>query len=315
MVNGPHGAGVTGASRRRVRAQARPLLAVGFFVVATMAAACGGGGDAASKDSIYIGGIPDQEVSVLEQRFNGVADYLTEQLDIPVEYVASTDYAALVTAFTNGDVPLAWFGGLTGVQARLEVEGAEAIVQRPVDQEFTSVFIVGPGVEANSLADLAGLTFTFGSETSTSGHLMPRYFLVQAGVDPETDFDGGPGYSGSHDKTWQLVESGSYQAGALNSTVWDRAVDEGAVDTSKVRVIETTQPYYDYHWVANPLLDEKYGDGTIGAIKAAFLAMGDDPDMKDVLDLFDAEGFIETQNSNYDAIEDVARQLGLIEGQ
>lgn len=283
------------------------LISITLFTVS----ACGSGSDA---PTLVIGGIPDQNVSVLEERFGGIAERLEGALGFDVEYRPSTDYAALVTAFGNGDVGLGWFGGLTGVQARLAAPGAEAIVQRPVDEEFTSVFIVGTDVEATSLADLSGKTFTFGSESSTSGHLMPRYFLREAGITPEEDFEGQPGYSGSHDTTWQLVESGSYEAGALNSTVWERAVAQGQVDTSLVRVLTYTDTYWDYHWVAHPDLDETYGEGTTERITEALVAMSvTDPDDAELLDLFQAERFIETENSNYDAIEQVARDLGLIE--
>lgn len=282
-------------------------------VAALVATACGGGA-AGSQETLLIGGIPDQELSVLEERFGGIADHLAAELGIPVRYAPSTSYAALVTAFDNGDVQLAWFGGLTGVQARLAVDGASAVAQRPIDTEFRSVFIVGPGVEGDSLEDLAGLTFTFGSENSTSGHLMPRSFLLEAGIDPETDFDGRPSFSGSHDKTWKLVEAGSFQAGALNAAVWERAVEEGQVDTSRVRVVHTTPPYVDYHWVVHPVVDERYGAGTADRIRQALLTMHDQESesVRRVLELFQTDRFIPTEDSNYRAIEEVARRLGLL---
>ena len=308
------GSGVTGSRIQSTTSPTRLMFAVGVLVGAVLLlTGCSGGGGAPDKP-LYVGGIPDQDVSVLEARFNGMADYLSAQLHLDVRYVPSTDYAALVTAFESGDILVGWFGGLTGVQARLAVDGAQAIAQRPIDAEFQSVFIVGSDVEATGLADLAGKTFTFGSESSTSGHLMPRFFLTEAGVDPDTDLDGAPGYSGSHDKTWQLVEAGAYQAGALNIAVWDRAVADGQVDTSRVRVLEVTPPYYDYHWVVNPLIDERYGDGTIEALTAALLGMGDDPAAAEVLENFQADSFIATTNANYDSIEQVARSLGLIDG-
>ena len=263
---------------------------------------------------LYIGGIPDQDVAILEETFNGVASYLSEELDIPVEYRPSIEYAPLVTAFRNGDIKLAWFGGLTGVQARLAAPGSEAIAQRPIDTGFTSVFITGANVQANSLEDLSGTSFTFGSVSSTSGHLMPRYYLMQAGIDPTTDFRGQPNFSGSHDTTWQLVEAGSFEAGALSSAVWERAVAQGQVDTAKVRVLLETEPYWDYHWVIHPGVDEVYGEGTAQRIEEALLAMStSDTAQARTLELFQTDRFIETVNGNYDAIESVARQLGMIE--
>jgi len=257
--------------------------------------------------------IPDQDVARLV-RMNGlVAEYLSEKLGIKVEYVPSVYYAAVVTAFEKSDIQLAWFGGLTGVQARLAAPGAEAIAQRQRDAQFHSVFIVQRGLPVEKLGDLIGLTFTFGSESSTSGHLMPRYFLVQAGIDPEKDFQGGSNYSGSHDTTWKLVESGAFQAGALSEAVWEKAIREDRVDLSKVRLFYTTAPYYDYSWVIRGDVDQTLGAGAKEGIKEALLSMQNDPLGKEILELYAAERFIETENENYNAIEEVARELGLVE--
>lgn len=291
-----------------------PVLSVSFrfLAVALLILAAIGCGSSA-KPTLLIGGIPDEEVSILETRFGGVARYLSRETGLDVKYQPSISYAALVTAFEHGDVGLAWFGGLTGVQARLAAPGAEAIAQRPRDQEFRSVFIVDKGVTAASLAELRGLSFTFGSESSTSGHLMPRYFMVQAGIDPERDLKGKPSYSGSHDKTWKLVEAGTFDAGVLNQAVWDRAVEHGQVDTTKVEAIYVTPPYFDYHWIVGPGVDKVYGNGTAARIKRALLSMnGTDADISRTLQLFQTGSFIETSNENYAAIESTARTLGLI---
>ena len=191
--------------------------------------------------------------------------------------------------------------------------GANALLQRRIDTEFHSVIVVRSGVDAASLADLADKSFTFGSESSTSGHLMPRWYLTQAGIDAETDFRGPPSYSGSHDTTWKLVESGSFDAGALNAAVWERAVREGTVDTTKVRVLENVGPYYDYHWVGHPQIDAVYGNGTTEKIRTALRAMDPSvPEEKTLLDLFETDSFIDTENGNYQAIEETARELDLI---
>lgn len=291
-----------------------PRLIALLAALALLTTGCGGtGGD--QPEPLLLGGIPDQDVAVLEERFGGLAEYLSAEVGIPVRYQPATDYAAVVTAFANGDIKLGWFGGLTGVQARLETPGAQAVAQRPIDKEFRSVFVVRADDPATDLAGLAGHSFTFGSESSTSGHLMPRSFLTEAGIDPDTDFNGRPGYSGSHDKTWKLVEAGSFQAGVLNESVWDRAVAQGQVDTTKVRELQRTPPYVDYHWVVHPEIDEEYGAGTTARIVDALLRMdragGEAPR---ILELFEDTAFVETQNSNYDKIEQVARSLGLIRG-
>lgn len=261
------------------------------------------------KPVLKIGAIPDQNASDLNRSFSAMAKYLSEETGLDVEYVPSVDYAALITAFQRGEILLGWFGGLTGVQVRNVVPEAEAIVQRPRDAEFHSVFIAQKDLPVNSLKDLKGKNFTFGSESSTSGHLMPRFFMDEAGINPDKDLDGMPNYSGSHDKTYKLVESGAYQTGALNEAVWEEAVKEGKVDVNKVKVFYTTPPYYDYHWVVGNV-DEVYGAGTKEKLKQALLSMG--PEQKDILDLFATDKFIETKNENYAAIEKVAKQLGII---
>ena len=317
LLRAPHAIGMSGA---RVATEAtelfhRTAIVLSLPIVlllATVSATCGSGGDA-EKPTLYIGGIPDQNTSLLVRRFGDLADYLSVRLGVKVEYVPSIHYAAVVTGFKTGDVHLAWYGGLTGVQARNAVPGAIAIAQRPRDERFRSVFIVGGNVYAESLGDLKGLTFTFGSESSTSGHLMPRHFLVQAGVDADRDFRGLPNFSGSHDRTWKLVESGAYRAGALSEAVWSSAVEEGRVDLEKVRLLLTTGPYYDYNWTVRPDLDRAFGDGFTGRLRDALLTMSDDPDQRGLLEAFQTDSFIATANENYAAIEDVARRLGMIQ--
>ncbi len=259
------------------------------------------------KQVLKIGAIPDQEVSLLNTNMEHMAEYLSEKTGMEVEYVPTVDYASLVTGFERGDINLAWFGGLTGVQAMNLVKGTEAIAQRPRDEKFHSVFIAQKGLNLEKLEDLKGKSFTFGSESSTSGHLMPRYFLTEAGIDPEKDLSGVPNYSGSHDKTYSLVESGAFQAGALNEAVWEKALEENKVDLTKIDVFYTTPDYYDYHWGINS------DDVTVAKVKEALLSMDQgDANAKSVLEFFQTDKFIETKNENYEKIEEVAKKLGLV---
>jgi phosphonate transport system substrate-binding protein len=251
---------------------------------------------------------------LLEERFGSVAEHLSNELDIDVAYVPVTDYATLVTAFKNGDITLAWFGGLTGLQALSFTPDAIPIVQRPRDREFTSVFIVGTDSTATSLVDLKGETFTFGSTNSTSGHLMPRSFLLDAGVDPDVDFKGVPNYSGSHDLTWKLVECGSFEAGALNSAVWDRAIAEGRVDLSKVKAIYETPEYVDYNWVAHPDIETRWNAGTTAKIKSVLLDISAESELeKRILEMFETDSFVEVNPSDYAGLEQIARSLNMLQ--
>lgn len=273
---------------------------------------------AAQPQTFVISAIPDQDPEKLNRLYGKVSDYLKEQLGVQVVYKPVTDYAAVVNAFRTGDVDMAWFGGLTGVQARLQVDGAQAIIQRDIDANFHSVFIanaaagIQPFDDISGLTALKGRTFTFGSESSTSGRLMPQFFMNKAGV-ALSDLKGEPGFSGSHDKTIKLVEAGTYEAGALNEQVWKSRLAAGEVDTNKVIVIWRTPAYYDYHWVVRPDAEQKFGAGFIQRVKQAFLALdAANPAHKEILDLFGAQKFIETKNENYADIEAVARQIGKI---
>lgn len=294
------------------------FLPVAVFAVGLPASACSGDGRDGAAGAFAIGAIPDQDPERLQRLYGKLAAYLEGKLGVPVRYRPVTDYAGAVTAFRVGDLDMVWFGGLTGVQARLQVEGAEAILQREIDESFRSVFIAhaGSGLEsveeADGLRRLKGRTFTFGSESSTSGRLMPQYFLRQAGVEL-SDFRGEPGFSGSHDKTLKLVEAGSYQVGALNGQVWRSRVAEGSVDTSRVKAIWWTPPYHDYHWVIRPEVRERYGDDFVERARRAFLALDAGvPEEKEILDLFGAERFISTENGNYRRIEEIGREIGKI---
>ncbi len=272
----------------------------------------------ADGEVLRVGAIPDQDVDKLNRTYGLVSDYLSDQLGVPVEYVPVTEYSAAVGQFRTGDLDLVWFGGLTGVQARLETDGAVVIAQRDIDPEFQSVFIGNTDAglaevsEVAGLSEFAGTRFTFGSESSTSGRLMPQYFLDEAGVEPD-GFDGEPGFSGSHDKTIDLVEAGTFQAGALNKAVWESRVAEGTVDDSKVVKLFDTPTYHDYHWVGHPTIDERFGDGFTDSIREALLGLdAADPDQAEILDLFSAGSFIDSDASNYAEIEQIGRKLGLI---
>jgi phosphonate transport system substrate-binding protein len=227
-------------------------------------------------------------------------------------YRPVTDYTASVTAFKVGELDMVWYGGLTGVQARIQVPGAHAIAQRDIDEQFHSVFIVNKSSDIQDLAGLKGHTFTFGSESSTSGRLMPQFFLDKAGVKLD-DFKGKHGFSGSHDKTIKLVAAGAYEAGALNEQVWKTYVKNSAPELDQVRPIWTSPAYHDYHWVLHPAAAKRYGADFADKVRAALLKLdASNPEHKAVLDLFGATRFIPTDDANYGQIEAVGRQIGMI---
>jgi len=258
--------------------------------------------------------IPDQDETMLKTRFGKVADYFSKQLSVPVQYIPVKSYQAAVTAFRNGQVQLAWFGGLTGVQARMLVPGAQAIAQGVEDKAFKSYFIAhaSTGLRRDSkLPDsVAGMTFTFGSKDSTSGRLMPEFYLRERfGKTPEEVFRR-VGFSGDHSRTIALVQSGAFQIGVVNYAVWSQEQEEGNIDISKVSVIWETPEYPDYNWTIRGDVDRRFGPGFTEKVTKAILGMKD----PELLKTFPREtGFIPAKNDDYGPIEAVGKQIGLLE--
>ena len=261
-----------------------------------------------AQQVLRITAIPDESPTELARKAVPLVKYLEGKLGMKVEFTPVTDYAAAVEALANRKVDLAWFGGFTFVQAQMRSGGKVIpIVQREEDTKFRSVFITSdPAIK--QLADLKGKDVSFGSQSSTSGHLMPRSFLLQAGVDPDKDFKR-VAYSGAHDATIAAVTAGKVQAGALNISVWEKFVADKKVDTSKVFAFYTTPTYYDYNWTVHAdmpvALREK--------LSQAFLSLSrDDAVGKEILDLQRATRFVPTQAANYKGIETAARNAGLL---
>lgn len=257
--------------------------------------------------------IPDHDKVALEAKYAPVAQYLSDTLGVPCEYVASTDYDASVRMFENGDVLLAWFGGLTGVQARHQVDGARAIAQGKEDPHFRSYFIAhqSTGLMRSEAfpKEMAGKSFTFGSNQSTSGRLMPEFFIRQeTGQAPEEFFGQKPGFSGAHDATIELVNSGQVEVGAVNYLTYDDWAAKPESDTDTCRIIWETPPYADYNFTAHPDLEKAFGSGFIDALQEALISMNDEL----VQSAFDRETLIPASNADFAQIEEVAQDLGFI---
>ncbi len=252
--------------------------------------------------------IPDESPTELARKAAPLMKYLEAKLGMKVEFTPVTDYAASVEALVNKKVDLAWFGGFTFVQANVRSGGKVIpLVQREEDEKFKSVFITSdPAIK--TLADLKGKDVSFGSQSSTSGHLMPRSFLLQSGLNPEKDFKR-VAYSGAHDATIAAVASGKVQAGALNISVWDKFVADKKVDTEKVKVFFTTPPYFDYNWTVHADMPaatrQKLADALTSLSRAT-------PEGKEILELQRATRFVPTKPENYKGIEAAARSAELL---
>ncbi|ADP97492.1 phosphonate ABC transporter, periplasmic phosphonate-binding protein [Marinobacter adhaerens HP15] len=270
----------------------------------------------ATAETFVFTAIPDEDETKLVERFKGVADYLSQELDVEVRYIPVKSYAAAVSAFRNNQVQLAWFGGLSGVQARRLVPGSEAIAQGVEDEAFQTYFIantstgIEPADELSALEDnLKDKTFTFGSKGSTSGRLMPEFYIRDVfGAQPD-DFFSRVGFSGNHTRTLRLVEAGTYQVGALNFQVWEKELADGNIDTDAVQVIWETPPYPDYQWTIRGDVNERFGDGFKERVTEALLNLDDQA----LLESFPRSGFIPASNDDYEPIRKTAEEIGILD--
>ena len=259
-------------------------------------------------------GIPDQDESRLVERFGKVAAYLEAKLGVPVRYIPVKSYPAAVTAFTNGQVQLAWFGGFTGVQARKAVPGAQAIAQGAEDAAFKTYLIANAatGLKPDKTfpKDIAGKTFTFGARASTSGRLMPEYFIRQAfpGQSPEQVF-ARVGFSGDHSRTIQLVQSGAFAVGAVDYSVWDLDAKAGKVDRQAVSVIWESPAFPDYQWTVRGDVEQTYGAGFTERLRGALVGITDPA----ILEPFGRSKFIPVTNAAYEPLVAVGRSTGLLD--
>jgi len=261
-----------------------------------------------AQQVLRVSAIPDEAPTELQRKFKPLGEYLQSKIGMPVEFTPVTDYAAAVEALVSNKVDMVWFGGFTFVQAKVRSNNQVIpLVQREEDEKFRSVFITTDKT-INTLQDLKGKTFTFGSESSTSGHLMPRSFLLAAKINPEVDMKR-IAFSGAHDATVAAVSGGKVDAGALNISVWEKLLNEKKFDTSQVRVFFTTPGYYDYNWTVHADMPAELRR----KLSDAFLALDKNNEQgKIILDLQRATKFIPTKAENYAAIEAAARSAGLL---
>ncbi len=262
-----------------------------------------------AQQVLRVTAIPDESPTELARKFEPLGKYLESRLGMKIEWTPVTDYAAAVETLANRKVDLAWFGGFTFVQSSVRSGGKTIpLVQREEDTVFKSVFIASKDSGINSLQDLKGKTLSFGSQSSTSGHLMPRSFLLAAKIDPDKDLKR-VSFSGAHDATIAAVASGKVDAGALNISVWNKFVEDKKVDPAQVKVIYTTPPYFDYNWSVHADMPTALRD----KITQAFLDLSPaTPQGAEILKLQRAAKFVPTQVENYNGIKSAAENAGLL---
>ena len=267
----------------------------------------------AHAETFVFTAIPDEDESRLRSRFDKVATYLSKKLSVEVRYVPVKSYAAAVTAFRNNQVQMAWFGGLSGVRARHLVAGSEAIAQGYEDQYFITYFIAhattGLKLGKTFPDGIKGKTFTFGSKGSTSGRLMPEFYIRQKLNGSPNEVFKRVGFSGDHSRTIALVQSGAYEVGAVNFKVWENEMKAGRIDPSKISIIWKTPTYPDYQWSIRGDVGKKFGVGFKALVTKTLLELKD----PDLLASFPRKGFVPASNDDYKPIFDVGKSIGLID--
>ena len=266
--------------------------------------------------ALVITAIPDEKISDQEARFQALRDHLAEELGVPVKFSISATYEAAVERFRNGEVHLVWFGGLTGVQARSSVPGARAIAQGDVDPSYKSYFIAheSTGITRSDhfpAEAIRDLTFTFGSRSSTSGRLMPSYFIEQeTGKKPIDFFSKTIQFqdTGGHDATARAVASGAVQVGVLSYKKYESMVKNGDISASDAPIIWVTPPYADYNLTAHPDIDQLFGAGSIDRLQKVLVETTDPA----VLSAFNRDDLIPAENEDFEKIAQVAKELGLL---
>jgi phosphonate transport system substrate-binding protein len=273
-----------------------------LIVLALCLAGCG----TKPAQPLRVSMIPTTDPSKALRDMQPLTEYLSKRTGAKVEMTIPTNYAAVVEALVNDQVDVAHLGGFTYVQARQRA-GVLPLAQRERDRNFHSFFVTQASSTIQTLTDLNGRSLAFGDVNSTSGHLMPEYFLREAKVDPELIRKAI--YTGGHDATLLAVANGKVDAGALDETVFQRLTSTGKVDPAKVRVFYTTPPFVDYVWVARKGIDPKVGD----AVKQAFLALDPgDPQQKQILDALSATRYLVAEDQSYEKLRAAARQAGLL---
>ncbi len=286
----------------------RDFMASSVAVLALLGAgALAGGCSEESSSVLRVGVLPDQSKESLRRRYKPLFDYIAKEAGIRYELVIPDSYGHLVALFEAGEIEIAYFGGFTFVKTQ-KTASARPLVMRDVDREFKSVFLVPTDSAAASIHDLEGRSFSFGSRLSTSGHLMPRHFLTEQGINPEAFFSRVT-YSGAHDKTAHSVQNGETDCGVLNGEIAGRMFENGALDPRRVKILWQTPPYADYVWTIRGDVDKKAHI----RIRGAFLSLRyDQPAHRKILEMIGAKAFLPARADNFSGVRRVAESLKLL---
>lgn len=282
------------------------LITAAVVVLAGCGGGGGGGGSASGDEPLRVGLIPNENPEEVEAQYQLLEDYLREEIGREVELSVPTTYNAVVEAMVSGELDLAYFGGLTYVQARQRADVRPLFTEVNPETgttKYRSVIIVPADSDVRNVEDLEGEDFAFGSVSSTSGSLYPSIMLKGAGVDYRKDL-GEVIYTGGHDTTAQAVANGRVAAGGLEDRILNDLLEEGIIEKNRVRVIEESDPVEGYPWVVRDDLP----DEDQRALTDAYLNI-EDPEL---LDLLRAEDYEKVRAEDYDYVEEQARRLDLL---
>ncbi len=255
---------------------------------------------------LKIGILPDESKTVLLKRYTPLFEHLSSELGIPYELKIPANYEALNDLFNDGAVDLAYFGGYTFIRAH-RTSNAVPLVMRDIDTRFTSYFFSRVDITAKGITDYKGKRFSFGSRFSTSGHLMPRFFLQEKKIVPESFFSE-VRYSGSHDETTKLVNDGIVDIGVANSKIIDTMIVDGRLSEDKIQILWETPPYPDYVWAVQPTISESVRT----RLRDAFLSLSPANKAHSViLTGVDAGGFLPASSDDFTMLEKISDQMNL----
>ena len=257
---------------------------------------------------IRVGVLPDEAHERLSSRRLPLLDYLSSQLRIPCELISADSYEDLLQRFSDNEIELAYFGGLTFLKAH-HADGAIPLVMRDVDRDFSSYFLVRSESDARELTDCRRMTLSFGDELSTSGHLMPRHFLLEESITPEAFF-AEVAYSGAHDATVLHVRDGLADVGVANAKVVDQMYADGIVQRNDIRVLWETPPYVDYVWAVQARLTPSLRR----RIRNAFLSLSmANSEQNAILEREQARSFLPATLGDFRELTSIAIKLGLLD--
>lgn len=253
---------------------------------------------------LRIGILPDEDKQKLLNRYTPLFKYLSEEIGIPYELTIPESYDELLNLFNAKKIDLAYFGGFTFMKAHL-LSNAVPLVVRDIDTRFTSYFLIHGDSSAKKISEFKGKTLSFGSRLSTSGHLMPRYFLKEQNIVPEKFFSDVL-YSGAHDRTAVRVRDKSVDIGVANSQIVNSMFKDGRLKKGDVRVIWETPPYYDYVWALQPV----YGKNIKIKISDAFFDLSNENTVHaKILKLLNAGSFMPAHIKDFYQLQSIVSAL------